>query len=393
MSRSNFTVRSIRTACPSSVGADSGLVGFTRQRSSQISRQRKEEAHEMALVGRIEEEQQELRTVGLFPPIPPPRASVDNGRVVKNHQGHQHDPQVIHGVASVGGHGLMLFRSSSLGKPMKSWSDVHFRRGRRGPRRLQIPLPAFRTCTKVFGVTLELKEATKRYGACVALDRCSIELRPGEVVCLLGENGAGKSTLLRALAGLVALDSGDTLLDGTSLRRENLAQRRQLFFVPDFPPLLWDETVVRNVSTLVGLYQADRPGLSSRIVELLEAFDLLDKAEAEAVTLSRGQLYKTTLTALLAIDPPFWLLDEPLASGVDPIGLRVFRHEARAAASRGHCVIFTTQIVEIAESLADRVAILHRGQLRALESVSSLRQGSASGDSALHQLLQRLTCG
>lgn len=240
-------------------------------------------------------------------------------------------------------------------------------------------------------VSLELREGTRHYGRSRALDRLSITFHPGEIVCLLGANGAGKSTLLRALAGLVALDRGEAFLDGAPLRREDLPQRRQLFFVPDFPLLLWDETVIRNISTLVRLYQADRAGLSERIVELLEHFDLLEKAEANAGTLSRGQVYKTTLAALLAIDPPYWLLDEPLASGVDPVGLSIFRREARAAADRGHCIIFSTQILEIAETLADRVAILHRGQLRGVQSAAELRNRATTGEPSLQELLQTLT--
>ena len=107
--------------------------------------------------------------------------------------------------------------------------------------------------------------------------------------------------------------------------------------------------------------------------------------------LSRGQLYKAALVALLAIDPELWLLDEPLASGMDPQGLAVLRTEVRKAAGRGRTILFTTQILEAAERLADRACVLHKGSLHLTASIAQLRSASTTGtDGVLDALLQGL---
>jgi ABC-type multidrug transport system ATPase subunit len=138
------------------------------------------------------------------------------------------------------------------------------------------------------------------------------------------------------------------------------------------------------------LYEADAPGAEDRVLALLRAFDLLAQAEAPLKTLSRGQLYKAALVALLAVNPEVWLLDEPFASGMDPRGLASFKTEAAAAARAGRTVLYSTQILEVAERFADRVCILHRGQVHAFESVEQLRQGPSGAEPVLEELFQQL---
>ena len=113
--------------------------------------------------------------------------------------------------------------------------------------------------------------------------------------------------------------------------------------------------------------------ISSRSVWL----DLLPVALWKFRRLSRGQVYKAVLAAFLAADPEVWLVDEPFASGMDPRGLNCFKEYAREAAARGHTIIFTTQIVEVAERFAQRVCVLDRGQIKACAEAASLRESSA----------------
>lgn len=167
---------------------------------------------------------------------------------------------------------------------------------------------------------LELSQVSKTYGKTRALDSVSMELRPGQVVALLGSNGAGKSTLLRMLAGLVKPDRGEIRYDGQEFNINDLALRRRLFFLPDFPPVFVGESVLTNLGRLLRLYQADGGDAPERLVQRMQALDLLELAEKPIEQLSRGQSYKSVLAALLTIDPELWLLDEPLASGMDPRG-------------------------------------------------------------------------
>jgi ABC-type multidrug transport system ATPase subunit len=239
-------------------------------------------------------------------------------------------------------------------------------------------------------VLLELDSVSKRYGSVRALDRVSLSVAPGQLVAVLGANGAGKTTFLRLLAGVAAPDHGTVRFDQEPFRREDLGQRRRFFFLPDFPPLFPDEAVLRNLALILRLYEADRPGVETRLVELLRDFDLLTLADAPVATLSRGQIYKVALVALLAVDPELWLLDEPLASGMDPHGLSAFKRHTRDAVARGRTVIYTTQVLDLVERFSDRVCLLHEGEVRAFAPVDELRSRAGGDADVLERLFQQL---
>jgi ABC-type multidrug transport system ATPase subunit len=238
---------------------------------------------------------------------------------------------------------------------------------------------------------VEFHSVDKIYGRTRALDRVSLSIDPGQIVAVLGANGAGKTTLLRMVAGLIRPDRGSVTYDGQPFRVDDLVLRRRLFFLPDFPPHFSGGSVLQSLGLLLRLYEADGPDAPARVVHWLEAFDLLELAEAPVASLSRGQSYKAALIALLVIDPELWLLDEPLASGMDSRGLSLFRAQAREAASRGRTVLFTTQLLDAAERFADRTCILHDGEVRIFESMATLRNRTTdTSDGVLAPLLEPL---
>jgi len=165
---------------------------------------------------------------------------------------------------------------------------------------------------------IELRGVLKAYRSMRALDYVSLEIEPGQIISVLGVNGAGKTTLLRCLAGIAAPDKGEILFDGQEFRRDRLDLRSRIYIMPDFPFLFWEHSIVRNIAMILRLYQADDAGAERRVLELLREFDLLPLALRPVHSLSRGQLYKAGLTALIAADREVWLLDEPFASGMDP---------------------------------------------------------------------------
>lgn len=239
-------------------------------------------------------------------------------------------------------------------------------------------------------MNIELFGVTKRYGSIPALDRVRLDFAPGQIIALLGANGAGKSTLLRCLAGIAVPDEGEIHYDGEPFRRDQLALRKRLYFMPDFPPLLTTENVARNLGLILKLYGADTPGVEDRVISLLKDFDLLPLVETLAATLSRGQAYKLSLVAGFAVQPELLLLDEPFASGMDPHGLNQFRRHAREAAARGATVVYTTQLLELAEKFSDRVCVIHGGEVKAFDSVAGLQARLGQQGNVLEQLLHQL---
>lgn len=246
---------------------------------------------------------------------------------------------------------------------------------------------------------IEVDHVTKRFcdkaflpsGGIEALDNVSLNIAPGEIVVVLGANGAGKTTLLRSLAGLAVPTTGEIRMDGERLERRRLDLRRRLMWFDagqSYPDAM---TVLRQISLLVSVYQAQRPGLERQVVELLQEFGILPLIDQQLQRLSRGQRVKATLVSLLAVDPELWLIDEPFASGMDPEGLEAFRRHARLAADRGRTIVYTTQILEVAERLADRVCILQAGKVVAYDSIERLRRQGADSPEELTQIYKRLS--
>ncbi len=229
---------------------------------------------------------------------------------------------------------------------------------------------------------------SKSFDSVVALEDVSLELAPGSLVAIVGANGAGKSTLLRCLAGVAVPDGGEIRYDGERFVRARLDLRKRLGFLPDLPASFDGLSLLRNLGIVLSLYDADPAAIEERTVALLREFDLLPLAEVMAGTLSRGQRYKAALAALALADPELWLLDEPFASGMDPDGIRAFRRIAREATGRGRTILYSTQILDLAERFSDRVAVLDRGRLAAFDTV-----GALGGDGALGALFDRLRDG
>lgn len=237
---------------------------------------------------------------------------------------------------------------------------------------------------------IKLRKVSKRYGKVDALQDVSMDIRAGAVVAVIGLNGAGKTTLLRCLAGIVAPSGGEVIYDGSHILRRELGLRRRLMFLPDFPPLFAEMTALEHIALVLRAYEADdAAGVEERILGALRGLDLLPLAELKLGTLSRGQLYKVAFTALLAVDPELWLLDEPFASGLDPQGLSVLKERARESATRGRTIIYSTQILEIAERFCDLLCVIDRGQLRETYTREQLAALPAAGPESLESRLRQ----
>jgi len=237
---------------------------------------------------------------------------------------------------------------------------------------------------------IELRGVLKSYRSVRALDHVSLTIEPGQIVSLLGPNGAGKTTLIRCLTGIAGLNEGEVYCDDQEFVRDRLDLRRRIFVLPDFPFMFWDQSVIRNIAIVLRLFDADGAGAEERVLELLRDFDLLPLALRPVNSLSRGQAYKAGLVALLAADREVWLLDEPFASGMDPHGIDAFKQHARAAAARGRTIIYSTQLLDVAERFSDRVCVINQGEIHAFDTLDRLREHAQDKDNVLEEMFRQL---
>ena len=237
---------------------------------------------------------------------------------------------------------------------------------------------------------IQLANITKVFGRKRALSHLHLEFEPGQVVAVLGVNGAGKSTLLQIMAGLLAPTAGTVYYDDVPLQRRRLDLRKRFHLLPDFPLFFAGTTVLSHMAMMLELYGVDTPQNRVMATDLLEKFDLLPLIKAPLQTLSRGELYKAVLAAMIAVQPELWMLDEPFASGMDPRGLKVFREEAAKAAARGATILFSSQILAAAEQLASHVLVLHESEAKVFAPLDKLK-GELAGNPDLDSIFTNLT--
>jgi ABC-2 type transport system ATP-binding protein len=202
------------------------------------------------------------------------------------------------------------------------------------------------------------QQLSRAFGARVAVEDVTFEVKGGEIFGLLGPNGAGKTTTLRMLAGLIAPSSGHASVAGIPLTPKTIDRvRAQVGFLTEAPGL-WDRLTVRtNLLTYARLHQLPDP--VGTVARLLERFGLSDRADTLGAELSKGLKQRVALARTLLHDPPVVLLDEP-TSGLDPQSARQVRELILDLRARGHAIIISTHNLDEAERVADRVGVLQR---------------------------------
>jgi ABC-2 type transport system ATP-binding protein len=235
----------------------------------------------------------------------------------------------------------------------------------------------------------ELRGVGQRFGEHVALSGVNLEVRSGEVFGLLGPNGAGKTTALRILCGLLAPTEGGAWLGGVEVAANPLEARRKVTFVPDGAPLYSNLSARAHLELVGRLHGLDERPLASEATRLLGALDLGDRADDPVGTFSRGMRQKVALACALLPRPPLLVLDEPL-NGLDAPTTVVIKEVLRAWADRGGAVLYTSHLLDVAERVCDRIAILDRGRLVAVGTLDELR-AQARGGATLEQVFGALT--
>lgn len=214
---------------------------------------------------------------------------------------------------------------------------------------------------------------TKAYGRNVAVDQLDLEVQPGELFCFLGPNGAGKTTTIKMLIGLVKPTSGRAFVAEHDIWTDGMRAKADLGYVPDAASLYDQLTAYEFLNFVADIFRMDRATRAARIDELLEVFSLTDAADRAIGSYSRGMRQKTTIAAALLHRPKALFLDEP-TFGLDPRSARLLKDLLRRSCDDGATVFMSTHILEIAETMADRVGIIRRGRLLFQGTVPELRE-------------------
>ena len=237
---------------------------------------------------------------------------------------------------------------------------------------------------------IETRDLTKRYGDKVAVDNVGFQVFGGEIFGFLGPNGAGKTTTIKMIVGLLHPTSGTVTVDGHDVVEQPVQAKAACGYVPD-EPNLYAKLTGRELLHFVGdLYSLDRIQAARRTEELLRLFGLMEAADDTTDSYSHGMRQKTSLATALVHDPKTLILDEPTV-GLDPKSARLIKDILRQMAARGAAIMLSTHILEIAQSMCDRIGIIDRGKLIAVGTMDELQ--SAQGESSLEDIFLSLTGG
>lgn len=237
---------------------------------------------------------------------------------------------------------------------------------------------------------LKVSGLAKSFGGKKAVDGIDFEVKAGELYALLGPNGAGKTTTLRMIAGLLNADAGEISVFGVDARRDPLAAKQLIAWLPD-EPLLYDKlTAWEYLEFVAGLWGVSAQEAQKRAEELLRLLGLWDNRNDRCETFSRGMKQKAVLAGALIHGPKLLMLDEPL-TGLDAGASRLVKDMIRARVANGAAVILTTHILEVAERMADRIGIIKDGRLLTEGSLEELQASAGAQDQSLEDVFLSLT--
>jgi ABC-2 type transport system ATP-binding protein len=239
---------------------------------------------------------------------------------------------------------------------------------------------------------IRLHQLTKRYGRFTAVDKIDLAVPSGELFGFLGPNGAGKTTTFRMIAGILRPTSGTVEVGGIDINRRPLEAKARLGFIPDRPFVYDKLTGAEFLRFAAALYGQQGPVVERRIDELLELFDLSRWKNELTESYSHGMRQKLIISGALVHRPEVIVVDEPMV-GLDPRSARLLKDLFRQFVDRGGTVLMSTHTLEVAETMCDRIAIVHGGKIVASGNMSELQEQTSSEDLGLEDVFLKLTGG
>lgn len=237
---------------------------------------------------------------------------------------------------------------------------------------------------------IELIKVNKSYSGIVkAVDDLTLTIPKGQITGFLGPNGAGKTTTIKIIAGVLNADSGSITINGTDIRENPLEAKRQFGYVPDNPDMFLRLKGMEYLNFMADMYNVESSLRKDRIQELSENFEMEAALNDQIQSYSHGMRQKIVIMGVLIHDPSVWILDEPM-TGLDPKSSYTLKEMMKGHAAAGKTVFFSTHVLEVAEKLCDKVAIINKGKLLFYGTMDEIREHFRSNGS-LEKIFLELT--
>lgn len=234
---------------------------------------------------------------------------------------------------------------------------------------------------------LDIQHLTKRYGEKKAVDDLCLHILPGEIYGFIGHNGAGKTTALKSVVGILQFDEGEILIGGKSVKAEPLACKRQLAYIPDNPDLYDYMTGIKYLSFIADVFGVGAAEREERIRKYADLFELTADLANPIASYSHGMKQKLAIIAAWLHAPRLIVMDEPFV-GLDPKAAHILKGMMREVCDAGGAIFFSTHVLEVAEKLCDKVAIIKGGRL-----IRSGTMEDVKGDASLEDVFLELEDG
>ena len=231
---------------------------------------------------------------------------------------------------------------------------------------------------------LYIQHLTKRYGEKKAVDDLSLHIAAGEIYGFIGHNGAGKTTTLKSVVGILQFDEGEITIDGHSVKADPLACKRELAYIPDNPDLYDFMTGIKYLNFVADIFGVGAAERQERIRKYAEAFELTEDLAQPVAAYSHGMKQKLAIIAAWLHQPKLVIMDEPFV-GLDPKASHLLKGMMRELCDRGGAIFFSTHVLEVAEKLCDKVAIIKGGKL-----IRSGTMDEVKGDDSLEEVFLEL---
>ena len=231
---------------------------------------------------------------------------------------------------------------------------------------------------------IEIKNVTKKYGEKKALDNVSFKVEDGDIFAFIGHNGAGKTTLIKSLVGIHDFDEGDILIDGMSIKDNPVECKKLMAFVPDNPETYEHMKAIDYINFICDMYEIDTETREKNIKKYASIFEMEDKLGDTIDSFSHGMKQKIVLISALAHDPKILIMDEPFV-GLDPKAVFDIKKVLNEMTKEGKIVFYSTHILDVAEKLCSRVAIIKQGKL-----IKSGNMKEVKGDKSLEKVFMEL---